>query len=132
MRSRKIVTAMLKFTLCAICAALAGQTAERRATSPTVCGQFHTGRVCRTGAGDSSGSPFSHIGETRGLAVQAGLYPNLRNDTCNPQQVAPTQNNFFTSGLTQEIVRDGKLKLRCASATNVSLQVDAKEWSFVT
>lgn len=68
------------------------------------------------------------IEETRGLAVQAGLYPNPRIDSGNPQQVAPTQNTLFTTGLTQEIVRAGKLKLQRAAATEVSRQA---EWELV-
>ena len=51
----------------------------------------------------------------RGLAIQAGLYPNPRFDTGNPQQLGGS-NTLFDGGLTQEWVRGGKLKLDVAAA----------------
>ena len=51
----------------------------------------------------------------RGLAIQAGLYPNPRFDTGNPQQLGGS-NTLFNGGLTQEWVRGGKLRLDVAAA----------------
>jgi cobalt-zinc-cadmium efflux system outer membrane protein len=55
------------------------------------------------------------VDEARGLAIQAGLYPNPRFDTGNPNQLGGS-NTLFDGGLTQEWVRGGKLKLDVAAA----------------
>jgi cobalt-zinc-cadmium efflux system outer membrane protein len=55
------------------------------------------------------------VDEARGLAIQAGLYPNPRFDTGNPQQLGGS-NTLFNGGLTQEWVRGGKLRLDVAAA----------------
>ena len=55
------------------------------------------------------------VDEARGLAIQAGLYPNPRFDTGNPQQLGGS-NTLFDGGLTQEWVRGGKLRLDVAAA----------------
>jgi cobalt-zinc-cadmium efflux system outer membrane protein len=57
----------------------------------------------------------ANVDEARGLAVQAGLYPNPRFDTGNPQQLGGS-NTLFDGGLTQQWVRGGKLKLDVAAA----------------
>ncbi len=57
----------------------------------------------------------ANVDEARGLAIQAGLYPNPRFDTGNPQQLGGS-NTLFDGGLTQQWVRGGKLKLDVAAA----------------
>ncbi|HTU25457.1 MAG TPA: TolC family protein [Pirellulales bacterium] len=57
----------------------------------------------------------ANVDEARGLAIQAGLYPNPRFDTGNPQQLGGS-NTLFDGGLTQEWVRGGKLRLDVSAA----------------
>jgi len=68
------------------------------------------------------------IDESRGLAVQAGLYPNPRIDSGNPQTIGPQKTTVLTTGLTQEVVTAGKLRLDQAAATEASRQT---EWNRV-
>ena len=68
------------------------------------------------------------IDQSRGNALQAGLYPNPRVDSGNPQTVGPQRTSILTTGLTQEIVTAGKLKLDQAAATEAAHQA---EWSRV-
>lgn len=70
----------------------------------------------------------ARIDETRGQVVQARLYPNPRVDSGNPQTIGPKKTGIYTTGLTQEIVRGGKLKLDQAAAYDVSRQA---EWDAV-
>lgn len=68
------------------------------------------------------------IDEARGQALQAGLYPNPRIDSGNPQTIGPQQTTVLTTGLTQRIVTAGKLKLDQAAATEAARQA---EWNRV-
>lgn len=68
------------------------------------------------------------IDEARGDALQAGLYPNPRIDSGNPQTIGPQQTTILTTGLTQRIVTAGKLKLDQAAATEAARQA---EWNRV-
>lgn len=70
----------------------------------------------------------ARIDESRGQVLQAGLYPNPRIDSGNPQTIGPKRTGVYTTGLTQEIVRGGKLKLDQAAAHEVSRQA---EWGAV-
>jgi cobalt-zinc-cadmium efflux system outer membrane protein len=64
------------------------------------------------------------IDQTRGNALQAGLYPNPRIDSGNPQTIGAQRTTVLTTGLTQEIVTAGKLKLDQAAATEAARQAD--------
>ncbi len=55
------------------------------------------------------------VEEARGLAYQAGLYPNPRLDSGNPQTIGGA-NSVYSLGVTQEIVRGGKRQLDVAAA----------------
>jgi cobalt-zinc-cadmium efflux system outer membrane protein len=68
------------------------------------------------------------IDESRGRVVQSRLYPNPRIDSGNPQTIGPRGTSVFSVGLTQEIVRGGKLKLDQAAAVEASRQA---EWESV-
>ena len=70
----------------------------------------------------------ARIDVARGQVIQARLYPNPRVDSGNPQTIGPAKTSVFTVGLTQEIVRGGKLKLDQAAAFEVSRQ---SEWDAV-
>ena len=70
----------------------------------------------------------ARIDEARGSAVQAGLYPNPRLDSGNPQTIGPKRTGVFSVGVTQEIVRAGKLKLDRAAAIEATRQT---EWDSV-
>ena len=70
----------------------------------------------------------ARIDESRGQIVQARLYPNPRIDSGNPQTIGPKKTGVYTTGLTQEIVRGGKLKLDQAAAYEASRQT---EWDAV-
>jgi cobalt-zinc-cadmium efflux system outer membrane protein len=64
------------------------------------------------------------VEEARGLAIQSSLYPNPTQDAGNPQQLGGT-NSSYTVGLTQEIVRGGKLRLDRAAADQAVLREQA-------
>lgn len=70
----------------------------------------------------------ARITEAYGLAHQAGLYPNPRVDSGNPQTIGPNRTGIYTIGLTQAVVRGGKLKLDKAAATEAARQA---EWDTV-
>ncbi|WP_010584406.1 TolC family protein [Schlesneria paludicola] len=70
----------------------------------------------------------ARISEAHGSAVQAGLYPNPRVDSGNPQVIGPTRTGVYSIGLTQEVVRGGKLKLDRAAALEAAHQA---EWDSV-
>ena len=70
----------------------------------------------------------ARIAEAHGSAVQAGLYPNPRVDSGNPQVIGPTRTGVYSIGLTQEVVRGGKLKLDRAAALEAAHQA---EWDSV-
>lgn len=63
--------------------------------------------------------------QARGEMIQAGLYPNPRFDSGNPQTLGGAS-SVYTGGLTQEVVRGGKLKLDRAAAEQrfASLQME--------
>jgi len=58
---------------------------------------------------------LANIDDTRGQAIQAGLYPNLRFDSGNPNQIGGV-NTQFSPGFTQHFVRGGKIQLSKAAA----------------
>lgn len=66
------------------------------------------------------------IDQWRGTAYQAGLYPNPRLDSGNPQTIGPQKTTVLTTGLTQEVVTAGKLRLDQAAATEAARQA---EWN---
>ena len=68
------------------------------------------------------------IDQSRGTALQAGLYPNPRVDSGNHQVIGPKRATVLTTGLTQEVVTAGKLKLDQAAATEAARQ---SEWNQV-
>lgn len=70
----------------------------------------------------------ARISEARGEAVQAGLYPNPRVDSGNPQTIGGSRTGIYTIGLTQEVVRGGKLQLSQAAAQEGARQA---EWECV-
>ncbi len=63
----------------------------------------------------------ARIAAARGDALQAGLYPNPRFDTNNPQVFSGTSTSL-NAGFQQEIVVKGKLRLDKAAATEVVRQ----------
>ena len=71
---------------------------------------------------------ISRVSEAHGTAVQAGLYPNPRLDSGNPQTIGPNRTSVYTIGLTQEVVRGGKLKLDRSAALEAARQA---EWDVV-
>lgn len=68
------------------------------------------------------------IDQARGDAYQAGLYPNPRIDSGNPQTIGPKGTTVLTTGLTQNVITAGKLKLDRAAATEAARQA---EWNRV-
>ena len=66
------------------------------------------------------------IDHFRGQAYQAGLYPNPRLDSGNPQTIGPQRTTILTTGLTQEIITAGKLQLDQSAATEAARQ---SEWN---
>ena len=67
---------------------------------------------------------LAHVTVSHGSAVQAGLYPNPRVDSGNPQTIGPNRTGIYTIGLTQEVVRGGKLKLDRAAALEAAHQAE--------
>jgi cobalt-zinc-cadmium efflux system outer membrane protein len=63
----------------------------------------------------------ANIDDAQGQAVQAGLYPNLRFDSGNPNQIGG-MNTQFSPGFTQHFVRGGKLRLSKAAAEDAVRQ----------
>ncbi len=63
----------------------------------------------------------ARIASAQGDALQAGLYPNPRFDTNNPQVFAATSTSL-NAGFQQQIVVKGKLRLDKAAATEVVRQ----------
>lgn len=70
----------------------------------------------------------ARISEAHGGAVQAGLYPNPRIDSGNPQVIGPNRTGVYSIGVTQDVVRGGKLKLDRAAAVEAAHQA---EWDSV-
>ena len=70
----------------------------------------------------------ARVTEAHGAAVQAGLYPNPRLDSGNPQTIGPNRTGIYTIGLTQEVIRGGKLKLDRSAALEAAHQA---EWDVV-
>jgi cobalt-zinc-cadmium efflux system outer membrane protein len=66
---------------------------------------------------------LARIESARGLAVQAGLYPNPRFDTGNPQQLAGVS-SVYNGGFIQPIVTKGKLKLDTQAALQAVRQAE--------
>lgn len=64
----------------------------------------------------------ARVTEAEGTAVQAGLYPNPRIDSGNPQTIGGGRTGIYTIGVTQEVIRGGKLKLQRAAATEAASQ----------
>jgi cobalt-zinc-cadmium efflux system outer membrane protein len=65
----------------------------------------------------------ARIDAARGDALQAGLYPNPRFDSNNPQ-VFNGQNSLFNAGIMQEVVVKGKKRLERAAATKIVQQTE--------
>lgn len=65
----------------------------------------------------------ARVDTARGSALQAGLYPNPRFDTNNPQ-IFSGQNTLLNAGIMQEFVVKGKLRLDKAAATRVVQQTE--------
>ena len=65
----------------------------------------------------------ARIESARGDALQAGLLPNPRFDSNNPQ-VFNGQNSLFNAGIMQEFVVKGKKRLDRAAATKVVQQTE--------
>ena len=65
----------------------------------------------------------ARIESARGDALQAGLLPNPRFDSNNPQ-VFNGQNSLFNAGVMQEFVVKGKKRLDRAAATKVVQQTE--------
>jgi outer membrane protein, heavy metal efflux system len=59
---------------------------------------------------------LARIEAARGIALQAGLYPNPHFDSGNPPFTIAGRNSQFNFGVQQEIVVKGKLKLERAAA----------------
>lgn len=57
----------------------------------------------------------ANVEQARGLAVQSSLYPNPVENSGNPNQLGGA-NSLYSVGVTQEIVRGGKLRLSRAAA----------------
>lgn len=66
----------------------------------------------------------AQVDEARGLAYQAGLYPNPRLDSGNPQVIGRSPSSVYSVGVTQEIVSAGKLRLKQAAATESARQTE--------
>ncbi|MEI8016676.1 MAG: TolC family protein [Schlesneria sp.] len=67
---------------------------------------------------------LAQVTVSHGSAVQAGLYPNPRVDSGNPQTIGPNRTGIYTIGLTQEVIRGGKLKLDRAAALEAAHQAE--------
>ena len=65
----------------------------------------------------------ARIESARGQALQAGLYPNPRFDTNNPEVIAGS-NSTYNVGFMQEIVVKGKLRLDAAAAEEAVRQAE--------
>lgn len=70
----------------------------------------------------------ARISEAQGGAIQAGLYPNPRLDSGNPQVIGPNRTGIYSFGVMQEIVRGQKLQLDQAAAAEATRQA---EWDSV-
>ncbi|MDB5392053.1 MAG: TolC family protein [Planctomycetaceae bacterium] len=70
----------------------------------------------------------ARIDEARGGQVQAGLYPNPRLDSGNPQTIGRSPSSIYSFGFTQEILRKGKRQLDVAAAGE---GVRSTEWDLV-
>ncbi|MBI3837929.1 MAG: TolC family protein [Planctomycetia bacterium] len=57
----------------------------------------------------------ARIEQAQGLAIQAGLYPNPQQNSGNPNQLGGG-NSLYSAGMSQEIVRAGKLQLNQSAA----------------
>lgn len=71
---------------------------------------------------------YARIDEARGGYVQAGLYPNPRLDSGNPQTITRTPGSNYSLGFTQEIIRGGKRNLDRLAANE---GVRQSEWDQV-
>jgi len=65
----------------------------------------------------------AEIQSARGLALQAGLYPNPSFDTNNPEFIAG-QNTVLNVGVVQEVVVKGKKRLDQAAAEQAAIQAE--------
>ncbi len=63
------------------------------------------------------------IEQAQGLAFQAGLYPNPIQNSGNPVQLGG-RNSLYSAGMSQEIVRAGKLQLNQAAAEQAVRQAN--------
>jgi outer membrane protein, heavy metal efflux system len=63
------------------------------------------------------------IEQAQGLAIQAGLYPNPQQNSGNPNQLGGA-NSLYSAGITQEVVRAGKLQLNQSAAMQGARQAN--------
>lgn len=66
----------------------------------------------------------ANVDQAYGQMVQAGLYPNPRVDNGNPQFIMGGQNSVYNAGLTQTVVRGGKLRLSQGAAREALRQAE--------
>jgi cobalt-zinc-cadmium efflux system outer membrane protein len=65
----------------------------------------------------------ARVEQAQGLALQAGLYPNPLQNSGNPMQLGGG-NSLYSVGVSQEIVRAGKLQLNQAAAQQAVRQAN--------
>jgi outer membrane protein, heavy metal efflux system len=65
----------------------------------------------------------ARVEQAQGLAFQAGLYPNPQQNSGNPMQLGGG-NSLYSAGMSQEIVRAGKLQLNQAAAQQAVRQAN--------
>ncbi|MBS0208582.1 MAG: TolC family protein [Planctomycetes bacterium] len=66
----------------------------------------------------------ANVEQAYGQVVQAGLYPNPRLDNGNPQFILGGLNSVYNVGLTQTVVRGGKLRLSQSAAREALRQAE--------
>jgi len=90
---------------------------------PPVAGQFSLQSVTALALGNSPvlRQGWARVEQSRGLAIQAGLYPNPTQNSGNPNQLGG-DNSLYSVGVTQEVVRAGKIRLNRAAAEQAAQQ----------
>ena len=66
---------------------------------------------------------WARVEQARGLAIQAGLYPNPTKNSGNPNQLGG-DNSLYSVGVTQEYGRAGKIRLNQAAAEQTARQAN--------
>jgi cobalt-zinc-cadmium efflux system outer membrane protein len=90
---------------------------------PPVAGQYSLEAVTLLALGNSPAlrQAWARVEQSRGLAIQAGLYPNPTQNSGNPNQLGG-DNSLYSVGVTQEVVRAGKIRLNRAAAEQAAQQ----------